>query len=282
MIHTFKYDDLSDLLALSQQAGWEHTEADWAALLKTGTAFGHRDESGRAISSCVTTAFGSAMTALGMVIVREENRRLGLATALMRHVIKEVNRNPLVLCSGSSVEGFYERFGFRRVDQLSKLVGQPGVVIPDSGFSSKIDIHPMTAENFERMVALDAEVHGCDRRAMLSLRAEQAVSKTVMLKQGGGTLLGYGFGILQGEQMLVGPVVAFNRFTAQEIVRELIKGHDGSVRIDVMAQRRDLTEELLAAGFEEVEKQPIMLLGATALAGRRDHVFSPVSQALVS
>ncbi len=281
MIHQFTHDDLPDLHALSDQAGWEHTPADWHTLLKSGSAFGHRNESGRAISSCVLTAFGNTMTALGMLIVCEENRRLGLAKDLMRHAIKSANpdAHPLILCSGKSVEGFYESFGFKTVERLSKLEAGPNILVPDSGFSSKIDSRSWSAEILKRVVGLDAQVHACDRSTLLTIRAEQAASKTVLLKQGTETLLGYGFGILQGKQLLIGPVIAFNRFTAQEIVRQLIKDHSGSVRIDVMDQRQDLKEVLLEAGFVEVERQPIMLLGATELPGRRDHIFSPTSQA---
>ncbi len=281
MIHKLSHDDINDLHGLSHQAGWEHTPADWDSLLKSGTVFGHRNETGRAISSCVLTTFGQAMTALGMLIVSEENRRLGLATALMRHAIKTTNtdKHPLILCSGKSVEGFYKSFGFHTVERLSKLEAGPDIEVPDSGFSSKIDAHPFNTENLDRVIGLDTEVHGYDRSNMLSVRTEQATSKTVMLKQGGGTLLGYGFGILQGEQMLVGPAIAFNRFTAQEIIREVIKDHAGPVRIDVMDQRQDLKDVLLEAGFKETERQPIMLLGATELPGRRDHIFSPASQA---
>lgn len=199
----------------------------------------------------------------------------------MRHSIKETNpdKQPLILCSGKSVEGFYESFGFRTVERLSKLEAGPNIEVPDSGFSSKIDKRQLDSENFERIVGLDAEVHGCNRGNLLSIRAEQANAKTVMLKKGGETLLGYGFGILQGKQMLVGPVIAFNRFTAQEIIREVIKDHGGPVRIDVLDKRQDLKEVLLDAGFRETERQPIMLLGADKLPGRRDHIFSPASQA---
>lgn len=72
MIHKLSLDDIKDLHGLSHQAGWEHTPADWETLLKSGTAFGHRNETGHAISSCVLTSFGPAMTALGMLIVSEK------------------------------------------------------------------------------------------------------------------------------------------------------------------------------------------------------------------
>ncbi len=281
MIHKLSHDDIDDLYGLSREADWEHTPADWDTLLKSGNAFGHRNESGNVISSLVLTPFGKTMTALGMLIVRQENRRLGLATSLLRHAISESNpeSRPLILCSGKTVEGYYQNFGFRTVERLSKLEAGPNIEIPDSGFSSKIDVHSFNTENLERVIGLDTEVNGYDRSAMLTVRAEQAIAKTVMLKKGGGTLLGYGFGIMQGEQMLIGPVIAFNRFTAQEIIREITKDHKGPVRIDVMDQRQDLKDVLIEAGFIETERQPIMLLGATELPGRRDHIFSPASQA---
>ena len=281
MIHTLNENDIPALLALSQSAGWEHTREDWRTLLLAGTACGHRDESGRPVSSLVVTEFGPRMAALGMLIVCQKNRRLGLAHDLMRHVIagNRPTDRPLVLVAGSKVEGFYTPFGFKTVERISKLQAPPGTQVAGSGFADKIDLVPLDDANRMRMIGLDHQVHGYDRNRMLKVRLEQACVRQVELKKGQETLLGYGAGVLQGEQLLLGPVIGFNLFTAQEMAAALMESHAGPVRIDVPHQRRDFIETLLASGFEELDQQPIMLLNATELPGRRDHVFALTSQA---
>ena len=281
MIHTLNENDIPALLALSQSAGWEHTREDWRTLLLAGTAYGHRDESGRPVSSLVVTEFGPRMAALGMLIVCQKNRRLGLAHDLMRHAIagNRPTDRPLVLVAGSKVEGFYTPFGFKTVERTSKLQAPPGTQVAGSGFADKIDLVPLDDANRMRMIGLDHQVHGYDRSRMLKVRLEQACVRQVALKKGQETLLGYGAGVLQGEQLLLGPVIGFNLFTAQEMAAALMESHAGPVRIDVPHQRRDFIETLLASGFEELDQQPIMRLNATELPGRRDHVFALTSQA---
>ncbi len=281
MIHHLNPNDLPDLVTLSQEAGWDHTLADWQTLLKCGAAFGQRDESGKAISSCVLTRFESRLVALGMLIVASKYRHLGLGSELMRHAVSPENSHhlPIFLCSASPAEKFYERFGFRTVEQQSKLRAPAGVRVPDSGHSSKVDVRAMDEAALSRVLSLDAQVSEYDRGGLIRERFHQAEQRVLLHKSGTETLLGYGFGVLQGDQMLIGPVLAFNRFSAQEIVRAILEHHNGPVRMDTYHQRQDFTEELLKAGFVEVERQPVMLNGANALPGRRDHLFALMAQA---
>jgi hypothetical protein len=114
---------------------------------------------------------------------------------------------------------------------------------------------------------------------MLRVRCRQS-EQTMRITNPQGTLLGYAMSIRQDQQLLIGPLIAFNRFSALDLISALMEHHNGGpVRIDVSSRREDLVQTLLDAGFKELDTQPVMVLDAPSLPGKRDHVFALASQA---
>jgi GNAT superfamily N-acetyltransferase len=281
MITTLTEADLPFLLELSQEAGWDHTEADWRTLLATGEFFGHKDDHGTVLSCCAVFDFGRQLASLGMLLVREKYRRLGLATQLMEHALQSCPHEdrPIMLCAAASAEGFYKKFGFTTVEHLVKMKCPGPVRLEPSPMLDKVDLLPITEDDLTRVVHLDWQVTGGERGPLWQARLRQAQHSSLLMKKGEHTLMGFGLAVQQGKQRLLGPVIGFNRHSAIDLIRELLQDHSGPVRIDVFQQRRDLIEVLKQAGFQEVDTQAVMRTDTGPLPGRRDHLFAPVMQA---
>lgn len=272
-------NDLPHLLALSQEAGWEHTEADWQAILKTGSVFGKR--SANALCACgALFEYGNALSSIGMVIVTPSEKNKGLGTEIMNHLIAQRAHPdaPVMLVAGATVGDWYDRFGFKEVEWIHKLQAAPGTPAPESAFSLKQEIFPLEDSAWDKVLHIDREVFGADRSALLKLRYESAY-KALCIQNPEGTLLGYGMCVVQGEQLVIGPLVGFNRFSAIDLMRNMMEGFNGPIRIDVSSRREDLVEVLKDAGFEKQAQQSVMVLGAPSLPGKRDHLFALASQA---
>lgn len=278
---TFSKDDIPALHKLSREAGWEHTSTDWEAILETGYVCGLRGESGLAAACGALFDYGPNLCALGMILVTPPKRKQGNARKIIRHLLdrRDPPGKPVMLVSGSGVRGLYEKFGFKEIERIHKLQAPPKTSLPPSSFSLKQSVQPISENDLPPILSVDQQVFGADRSNVLRVRRRQA-RQALRISNPQGTLLGYALSVQQNQQLLIGPLVAFNRFSALDLISALMEPHDGGpVRLDVSSRRTDLVQTLLDAGFEELDTQPVMVLDATALPGKRDHLFALASQA---
>jgi len=241
--------------------------------------WGHRSSDGTPLS-CAARFDYETLSSIGMLIVAPEEQRKGRARELMRHLLEERpdKTSPVQLVAGTKAVTFYEALGFQSVESICKMAAEAPPAFQNIPQEKQMVSGPIDEAHFETLLNLDREVFGGNRGKVLKTRWEQAV-KNVRLTNRQGTVLGFGSALLQDHQLLIGPVVAFNRFSAMKIIQELSRNHEGPVRMDVSGRdpaMRDIWQE---AGFAIREQQPIMTLGGTPLPGRRDHLIALASQA---
>jgi len=280
-MEAFSKDDIPALHKLSEEAGWDHTEADWEAILESGYVCGSRDKSGTPTSCGALFDYGPNLCALGMILVSPSKQKQGNAQKIVQHLLdqRDPAGKPAMLVAGSSVKEFYEKLGFKEVERIHKLQAPPQTAPPVSNFSLQQSIQPISENDLHPIVSVDHQVFGADRSKMLRTRCRQS-EQTMRITNPQGTLLGYAMGIRQDKQLLIGPIIAFNRFSALDLISALMENHNGdSVRIDASSRREDLVQTLLDAGFKELDTQPVMVIDAPSLPGKRDHVFALASQA---
>ena len=81
-------DDAAAAVALSSEAGWNQTVADWHFMLAAGEARGQLTAAGALVASAVILPFGEKIAWIGMVLTTESHRRRGLATENLRWAIE--------------------------------------------------------------------------------------------------------------------------------------------------------------------------------------------------
>jgi len=263
----FNAGDAPELLDLSVSIGWQHTIEDWRTSLAVGMVFGHRDESGRIVSSAAIYPYGPQLASIGLVIVRAEARRRGLARAAVLECLRATENRPVMLVATPEGGPLYESLGFVTVEHVVKLIAPAAPSLPAAG-----DCRGMTDHDLPSAIHCDARAFGADRTLLLERRWKQAVGGA-FLTQGGG----FAWSVRQHDLLIAGPVVAPDAERAAQLVGHLVAGYSGRIRIDVPARQTDFILRLAAAGFETRELRPVMLRSAECLAGRREQVFALVS-----
>ena len=84
-IRLLKESDIAAAMELKEFAGWNQTESDWRLLLKLepeGCFAAVLDD--QVVGTTTTTRYGRELAWIGMVLVRPEHRRSGIATKLMK------------------------------------------------------------------------------------------------------------------------------------------------------------------------------------------------------
>ncbi|CAI2716951.1 GNAT family N-acetyltransferase [Nitrospina watsonii] len=282
-MEAFSKEDLPALKHLSEEAGWDQTTSDWEAILETGYVCGPRDRSGTPTACGALFDYGPALCALGMLLVTSSQQKKGVGKKIMEHLLdrREPKGKPVMLVAGSRVKEFYEKLGFREVERIHKLQAPPKTAPPVSTFSLQQSIQPIQEQDLVPILSVDQQVLGANRSDMLRTRCRQS-AQTLRITNPHGTLLGYGMGFAEAEdaQLFIGPLIAFNRFSALDLISAMMNAHNGGpVRIDVSSRREDLVQTLMDAGFQELDTQPVMVKDAPSLPGKRDHLFALASQA---
>ena len=263
----FSAADAPLLLELSESIGWPHEIADWQTTLAASQVFGHRAVDGKIVSSASIYQFGPNLSALAVVLVREEFRRQGLARAVVLKCLDQVPGVPQMLVATPFGQPLYESLGFKVAEQIVRLIAVEGTSLPVTGA-----IQPMTDADLPRVLELDREIYQADRGQVLRHRWKQSEGG-VMLADGSG----YAWKIAQRGALVLGPVVATSPRDAVSLVAHLTADFPGRIKIEVPERHTELMTMLTVAGFVVDSTRPLMLKNAETLSGQRELLFGLAS-----
>ncbi len=263
----FTSADAPLLLELSESIGWPHEIGDWQTTLAASQVFGHRAADGKIVSSASIYQFGPTLSALAVVLVREDFRRQGLARAAVLKCLDQVPGIPQMLVATPFGQPLYESLGFKIAEQIVRLIAEEGTSLPITGA-----IKPMTAADLPRVLDLDRKIYQADRSQVLQHRWKQT---------GGGVMLtdgsGYAWKIPQRGGLVLGPVVASTPQDAASLVAHLTADFPGRIKIEVPERHTELMTMLTGADFVVDSARPLMLKNVEQLPGRRELLFGLAS-----
>ena len=258
----FTSADAPLLLELSESIGWPHEIGDWQTTLAASQVFGHRDADGKIVSSASIYQFGPTLSALAVVLVREDFRRHGLARSAVLKCLDQVPGVPQMLVATPFGEPLYESLGFKIAEQIVRLIAAQGTSLPVTGA-----IRPMTDADLPRVLDLDRAIYQADRSRW------KQTEGGVMLADGSG----YAWKIPQRGGLVLGPVVATTPQDAASLVAHLTADFPGRIKIEVPERHTELMTMLTSAGFVVDSARPLMLKNVEQLPGRRELLFGLAS-----
>lgn len=88
-------EDIPGGLALSREAGWNQTSADWQLMLTHGQGFGLKSRQGQLVATALTLPHGNRLAWISMVLVTASHRKKGLATHLLQTCINSLSSHSL-------------------------------------------------------------------------------------------------------------------------------------------------------------------------------------------
>jgi GNAT superfamily N-acetyltransferase len=174
--------DISLGLRLSEQAGWNQTEADWRRFLDL-----QRDGcfvaewAGQPAGTTAAFVFGPVAW-VAMVLVEESARGRGIGTALLRHALEFLdNQSVTSVRLDATPQGrpLYEKLGFVEQFSLARYEGTPALVSQATG------VETAAAHQWPALAQLDELATRTDRRRLLKrLFAELPEAVRVVLQNG--------------------------------------------------------------------------------------------------
>jgi GNAT superfamily N-acetyltransferase len=243
IVEPLGHDDVDAAYRLSASVGWNQTRADWRRLLDLNPTgcFTIRAE-GRLVATATLAAYAEQVGWVGMVIVDEAFRGLGLGTTMLRRVIDhghETGTTRLGLDATPFGRSLYEKHGFETVGGIDRWGGALGAPVEASGARALRD------EDLPDLLALDRRACGVDRGPLLRYLLQEEANRAWVVRGADGL---QAFAVLRpGRQHAqLGPLVATSHAGIQElfdIVAQELAG--GTVLMDAL--RRESTAQALSA-----------------------------------
>ncbi|MDI2588629.1 GNAT family N-acetyltransferase [Psychrobacillus sp. NEAU-3TGS] len=272
-----KYD-LLGLAELSSSVGWDYDEYEIRTVMSSGKIFGHKNAVGKIISSAAIIPYDTDLASIGMVIVNDEYRGLGLGKKATQKCIDSVSQNTtIMLISTEDGKPLYEKLGFITVDSVHKYLTDN--YIPSKMFNNQlaITIETYRENDINEIIELDSAAFGNKRRKLLINRINQS-KKCLVVRNLKGKIIGFGLSILGPVNLLIGPIIAPDAQTAFLIINELVLNHQGKLRIDVPSSNDELMLFLEESGFVNVSNPPVMIKNANNIPNRNKELFAITAQ----
>lgn len=236
-------------MALSTEAHWNQTEADWAFLIEQADPWGLELPGVGLVATAVGWDLPPTSTWINMVLVTESCRGRGYARRLMQAVLERARDRGMAAALDATVFGapVYERMGFAGDDRLVRLK-RDTAIFSEVDVSGEGAVVPMTSDDMADVMALDLAVLGVSRPAMLSLWRERLPGAAWCQRAAGGELIGFVLGRLGRVATQVGPLIAQDIAGARALLGAVLSA-GAATMIDVPVKQETLIELLQGEGF---------------------------------
>lgn len=276
-IRRLTLDDMPACLALAEKRDWPAEALKWRMILELGTGFGVDSPEGGLAGTVLVMPYGREAASIGMMVVSPSHGRQGLGRRLMEHALEHIGPIPTLLFATDQGHPLYEKLGFIQIDEVVKHLGRltrqpPEVAVPDTR------VRAMTGEDLDAIAGLDAGAFGAPRRPLLQALHRQALR--ALVAERGGRAVGYGVAWPNLESTMVGPLIALEEPIARSLAAGLLRGLEGTVRMDIPPRFTGLSEWVAGLGLERHVPAPMMLLHGTRAPGRREYLYAIAAQAL--
>ncbi|XXM72336.1 GNAT family N-acetyltransferase [Lysinibacillus sphaericus] len=269
--------DIPGLIALSESVGWDYDENEIASVLSSGNVFGHKNTAGEIVSSAAVIPYENRYASIGMVIVNNDYRGMGLGKEATQRCIQSLSNDlSIMLIATEDGKPLYEKMGFKTVDRVHKYICNSYT----RTHISHNKVH--TIENYKecdlhRIIELDEAAFGDKRTKFLTHRIKQA-GQCIVVKDDKGDIIGFGLSINGPVNLIIGPLVAPDASTAALLLDKLAGGHRGNVRIDIPSGNEQFLEFVEKSGFTNVNHPPVMMFNSNRMPKRNGNLFGIAAQ----
>ncbi len=260
----FLPEHVPQAVALSQQAGWQHSAEDWSMLLSMSDGIVAL-QSGQVVGTALRSDFGPHVSHISMVIAREDMRGQGVGRSVVSALLQP--GRTLRLTATPLGRPLYESLGFRTMLSLGKYIGTVcKQVFPATG------VGVASPSDLEQIIALENASYGGDRRALI--RNLFDIAQLAVARDASGAVVAYAALRPFSDMLVLGPIVASDVKTAEKLIgyfANIAKGQ--TLRVDTY-DPLELDPCLKQIGLQQIERCPVMQCGSDQPLNSRYGIFS--------
>lgn len=260
-------DLIAGCLALSAEAGWNQTGADWSVFFDAGAVFAIAGEDGHPIATGAVLPHGLDIAWISMVLVRAAERGRGLGTHILTACLNHCRAAGLlpVLDATPAGKRVYRPLGFLPWFGLTRWQSEGGRKIQGAPDRCR----QITTDDLPAILALDTQALGAARAALLARLVGSGTSGFIHID---GT--GFVLGRPGRTATQIGPLVAASDVVAADLLNAACAAIDGPAIIDLADHHAAFGQHLDMQGF--VPRRPFlrMACGHPAPIGTSGRLFA--------
>jgi len=223
-IRLLSESDIPAAMLLKEAAGWNQTEEDWRRLLKLESdgCFGAVAD-GSLVGTTTTTTYDKNLGWVGMVLVQPQNRRLGIATTLMRTALNYLNGRVSVIKLDATQAGkpVYEQFGFNVESLIERWIGT------SKSKTGELQIKAIDCDTRRDLLELDRRAFNADRTKLINSLIDEANVSPVIRRTSEGVLSGYALARRGTNADYIGPLVTMEREQVEPLLDQMLDQLNG-------------------------------------------------------
>jgi len=252
-------EHISAGMRLSSLAGWNQTESDWRRVVKhdpQGCFIACLDN--RVVGTTTSTAYGTDLAWIGMVLVDPDHRRRGIATQLMEATIRSLrSRGVKTIKLDATPVGrpVYAALGFTEETRIERWMGTARP-------AGKTDFQIWRPEVRQKVMALDRRAFGAERAILLDSLVVDSSVMPLTISASDGELQGYALARRGTLACYIGPFVVTDQHTAVSLLDGMFDQLSGrDVFIDINTRFEAGAQIIGARGFVKQREFIRMRLG---------------------
>lgn len=239
--------DIAGCMALSAEAGWNQTAADWALFVRHGTVFGLPGPDRHLVATGAVLPYPQCFAWISMVLVTAARRRARIGARILATCCAEIARCGLVAVLDATPAGerVYRPLGFEPILTLSRWQGQGSGQGAGRGLAPPAGIRPAKESDLADIAAIDAAAFGARRPFLLESFFRRAPHLALLTESAGGFVLARP-GRLATQ---VGPLVAADEISAAALLNAVLDRLAGPVFLDLCDRWSHLINQVRRRGF---------------------------------
>jgi hypothetical protein len=259
--------------ALAVERGWLPHEEAWRIALAVGEGVGFSEPGGPLDAMALLVPHGPGDAVLSVLSSPRVSGQ-GLGRRAAEAVLGRTGLRGVEMHAPPAGRTFAERLGFRAAGSSTRFVGRlAGVAKVAADLPGGASLRPVGGADFPAVVAVDEVAFGATRRPLLEALFGRA--RRACLAVAGGRTVGYGVSWSDGEQLVVGPVVAEEESVGVAMIGWLAGGAgDLDARVDVPDEGRGALTAVAALGLAPRGRIARLVRGPGASAGRRERLHA--------
>jgi GNAT superfamily N-acetyltransferase len=266
--------DIPGAMRLKDAAGWNQTALDWERLISANPegCFAAEHE-GRLIGTSTTITYEDRFAWIGMVVVDAQHRGHGVGTKLLQAAIQYLDSRgvPCMKLDATPLgKPLYEKLGFVSEYEVERWMlsrNHAGAGAWPARTERQLQ-DGFSNPDLQDVLALDHQIFGADRSALLRSVAQEAPEFTVTIRQGQ-TIAGYAFGRHGSRADHLGPWMAREQETAAKLLDAFLQRSTGElVFVDCVSQNPWAVAMVRARGFEFSRPLTRMVRGTNQHSGK--------------
>jgi GNAT superfamily N-acetyltransferase len=267
-LRTATNGDIPQAIELCRVSGWNQLPNDWSRLLDYEPAgcFVATD-AGKVVGTVTSTRYGRDLAWIGMMLVHPDYRRHGIATLLMKRVLRylqDAGVASIRLDATPAGQPVYARLAFT-AEWMMQRWQRPGRDATDD-LPSESNTEAPTALLLREYRELDRRAFGVDRWSWIErlLPASQVSVDT------------HALGLLRPGFLAdyLGPVIASNASAAHTVIHDLLRRTQQPIFWDIPGPNHAALAIAQALGFAPVRELTRMVWGSHSFESDTDCLFA--------